>query len=293
MQGSQFANPTQVGLGATPKEGPMAIPFAIDFTAQTQYVADLTYIQQAARISMIQTVFVDNSLSTVPLTIFCATTQQLIKIAPGNQAYVSVVLSNKLSLTFSSTSGLVIPCIALNIAMNTYQWASTGTGSFTPGGALIVTDPALEAGVIGGYYQAREFNTAGDGATIIPVFSGTHTAQGTLTTTAAATLITGAPGWMLKTLKVRARPNTILGAAGLITATLAESGGATIATGSVFVGTAVPTGFTPAAAMIDLDGVSITSKVNTSNLTLTLSVAPTGGGIDYYATFAQTTIVGD
>jgi hypothetical protein len=291
MQGSQFANPQQVGLGATPKEGPMAIPFAIDFTVNQTYTMDLTAIQQLARISIIQTLYVDNSLSTVPLTVLCATTQQKLTVAPGSQAYISVVLSNKLALTILSTSGLVIPVIALNIAMNTYQWQS-GAPAFNPTtGALIVSDPILEAAVAGSYFQTREYQTAGDGS-IIAVYAGTKAVTGLVTTTAAATILTGAPGWILTSINVAALPNSTLAAAGELTATLAESGGSTIAVGDVFLPTAAPTGLTGKVTMINMESVNITSKIATSNLTLTLSAAPATGGVRYYATYAPTNFVG-
>jgi hypothetical protein len=291
MQGGQFAAPQQVMLGAVPKEGPLAVPYTLDFTTQTQYLADLTAQQQQAKISMVQTIYVDNSLASVPLICVMSNSNQIIRVAPFSQAYIPVVLTNKLAIAFSSTSGLVIPAMLMNIAMNAYQWQSNGAPSYNGSGALLVSDPALEAAVVSGYIQSREFYTAGDGS-IVANYAGTKTIQGLLTTTAAATLITGAPGWMLKTLTVAAMPNTTLAAAGILTATLAESGGSTIAVGDVFAPTAVPTGLTARQLMINLDNVNISSKIGTSNLTLQLSAATVTGGVRYNATFAQTAFVG-
>lgn len=292
-QGSQFANAQQASLGATPKEGPLAVPFNIDFTAQQQYVFDLTAIQQQAKLSMVQTIYVDNSLSSTPISLVMANSYQRITIPPFSQAYVPVVLTNKIAVTFQSASGLVIPIIALNIAMNATVWSTSGSPSFDPTtGALMVSDPILEAVTNGQFLRAQGFTTYGDG-TVEPEFTGSKAASGLILTAAAVTLFTGIPGWILKSLSVRARPNTTIAAAGIVTLSLAESGGGNvIAVGSVFVPTAVPTGLTGSLPVIDLQSVSITSKVTTSNLTLTASAAVLTGGFDWTVTYAQTAFVG-
>lgn len=290
MQGNQNAMPQKMSLGAVPKEGPLVVPNFVDFTAFTTYQLDLTYQQQGGRISMIQTLYVDNSNATVPLFITVATSGQTIKIPANSQAYVPLTVTNKLAVSLTSSANLVIPVFVINVAMNATIWSTNNPPATNGSGQLLVSDPALEAGVVSGYFQSEQFVVA-SGGTIIPQFEGTKAITGALAVTTAVTLFTGAPGFMLTNLQVFASPNAILGAAGIITVTASESTVGNIAQGEAFLPTAVPTGLTPQVQLLNWNG-RYSSKASTSSLQLTLSTVPTGGTVYYNATYALTTFVG-
>jgi hypothetical protein len=290
MQGNQFAMPYKMSMGAVPKEGPLIVPSFVDFTAQTTYILDLTYVQQKAYLSMVQTIYVDNSLSTVPLYIIVATSNQTFKVPANSQAYIPIGMTNKLAVTLNSASGLVIPVFLLNVAMNPFVWSTNNPPSTNTSGALIVSDPVLEAGVVSGYYQSEQFEEASGGA-LMPQVAGTKMVTGTLSGTTANTIFTGSPGFQLTGLQVFLTPNSVLGTAGLITVTAAESTVGNIAQGSVFVPTTAVTGLTAAPAFLNFNS-KYTSKASASNLTLTASAEPTTGSIYYNAFYALVPFVG-
>jgi hypothetical protein len=290
MQGNQFSMPQKASLGVSPKEGPVTIPLNIDFTAQSSYQFDATYIQQKGYVSLLQSIYVDNSLANVPFIMQVATTNQIVKVPAYSEAYIPLPITNKLALNFSSGSGLVIPVQLMNIAINATVWSVNNPPSTNGSGALIVSDAALEAGVVSGYYQSLQFEEA-SGNAIMPQVAGTKLITGVLSTATATTLFTGAPGFQLTNLQVFASPNAILAAAGPITVTASESGVGNIAQGLAFLPTTAPTGLTGAVPIINI-ATKYTSKGSASNLQLTLSAVPTGGEVYYNAAYALTAFVG-
>lgn len=291
MQGSQFANPQKNSLGAAPAEGPMVVPVFVDFTAVTSYKLDLTYIQQQGRLSMIQTIYVDNSLNAQPITIITDTVNQSVRIPAYCQAYIPLAVTNKMAITLNSTGAVVVPVHVLNVAMNAAVWvAGQNPPVVSPTGAITVTDTILESGVVGGYYQAEQFEMA-SGGVLMPQAAGTKLITGVLSATTAATLFTGAPGFQLTNLQVFASPDAILGAAAKITVTAAESTVGNIAQGAAFLPTVAPTGLTGAIPIINI-APKYTSKVTGTNLTLTLSAVPTGGNVYYNAAYSLLPFIG-
>jgi hypothetical protein len=285
----------QVMLGATPKEGPMAVAWNVDFTANTQYVFDLTAIQQQARISMIQTLFLDNSLSSVPLFVVCATSNQSIEIPPNSQAYMPVVLTNKISVTLSSTSGRVIPIQALNIAMNAAVWSVNGTPTVT-NGAMIVSDPILEAAVSSGKFVTTPMQLSGDGATYAPVSLDTRMVSvniAAVTSTAVITAPTGS-GWVVKSIDILLSPDAVQATSGENSVILLENATVIARSGIAMVPASAPT-FAAAAAPLALlrkEGINLTSKVVASTLNVQMGNALTAGAATVNVTYALTPFVG-
>jgi hypothetical protein len=111
-----------VGNVSLPPEGPKALPFKCDFTAQQAYQVSSNYLYQQKLISNIQSLYVDNSASATPLYISVDNTQQSIAIPPGAQAYLPLLIANNAVITFYSTGGVVIPFELLNIPVPSAVW---------------------------------------------------------------------------------------------------------------------------------------------------------------------------
>jgi hypothetical protein len=149
-------NPQKVNNGIAPKEGRLTVPFNIDFTAISSYTVDLTAIQQMQqRISFVQSVFVDNSQSTVDLVLTLSTTQQRIIVPANSQAYLPMLLSLQNSLLVQSSSGIVIPLQFMNFAIAPCVWSTLNPLNGGTGGAIPVSDAALEATVANGAVQTQ------------------------------------------------------------------------------------------------------------------------------------------
>lgn len=270
----------QVMLGAVPKEGPKVVSFNIDFSAGQQYKFDLTALQQNANISMIQTLFVDNSQSTVQLTMVMDTTNQRIIIPPQAQAYVPCILTNKIGVTIQSTSGLVIQCQALNIAMNMSVWNVNAAPTAT-GGILQVQDLALEAGMNGSQMNTAPRVLSGDGATYKQLFGATRFVSVDTVNTASTALIaaTAGFGWEVSSLDLSFTPDAIMAAAGRCQIVLLENATVIARSSWVALPNAAPTFTAGAAPLVALrmNGLQLTSKISGSALNVQVSTALTGG----------------
>lgn len=111
-----------------PDEGPKAIPVRLDFTpsspATLTYVLDLELIWSQAKISMIQTIFIDNSQNSNALSVTVNGTGQIIVAAANTQGYYAVLCPNPPKLSFSSASSSVALVVFLiNIPISGVVWS--------------------------------------------------------------------------------------------------------------------------------------------------------------------------
>jgi hypothetical protein len=274
-------NAQPVMLGATPKEGPKSVAWSVDFTSVQQYMFDLTSIQMGTGISMVQTLYVDNSQASVPFIMLVSTTNQRVEIPPYSCAYVPLVATNKLAVTMQSSSGLVIPIQALNIAMNAAVWSVNGTPQVVSG-AMQVQDVLLESAVSGGKFNVAAQVLSGDGATYKPVIGATR-AYGTSITTAGATntLVAGTAGlgWEIQAIELGFSPDSIMAAAGENTVSLYENTTLIWSSARVYLPASAPTFAAGAAPLIvsRIEGIQLTSKVSGSSINGGLLTALTGG----------------
>lgn len=290
---SNVPNPLQVSLGASPKEGPKSIFYALDFTAQSTQTADLTAIQQATRISAIQTVYVDNSANTAALNMFVATTNQTLTCPGKSQGYFSLIVSDKLSVTFTSSSGAVIYIELLNVAMNTTVWAATTPPSTDVNGNLLVRDTVLDSAVAGGYFQSENFDMV-SGGVLTP-----HTIPSKMITTnlkaaGAISPFVGLPGFKVRNLSVTLTPNATLATAGVVTVQVYEAGSPNIVidTQQVFIPTTAVTGLTGPIPIIKWDNLDYTSKYSGSQFVLSSDTALATGQFNMTVGYSQQAFVG-
>lgn len=97
-----------------PAKGPKSCAVALDFaTSQTW---DLDYSNLGARgfLDMVQSMWVDNSLSGAVLTITIPGSNQTIKYPANTQGYITVLVPNPIKISFSSTGGVAVQVILLN-----------------------------------------------------------------------------------------------------------------------------------------------------------------------------------
>lgn len=109
-----------------PQEGPKAIPILLDFSgAVTEYDLDMTISREQNRISMVQTIYIDASLSTNGLTLICEGTNQRITVKGKTQGYYPIAVPNEPKLQFFGTaSDAIIPIILFNTPIAGVQWAT-------------------------------------------------------------------------------------------------------------------------------------------------------------------------
>lgn len=135
-----------VGNATIPGEGPKAIPFQLDFSANPQYVLDLLALFQNKSLTSVQTLWVDNTLNAQELTITVEGTSQVLTIPPGDQGYYPV-LSPKSGRIFAATNGgVLVKLYLVNVPIQGASWApGQNNGSYdAQSGALRTEDVNLK-----------------------------------------------------------------------------------------------------------------------------------------------------
>lgn len=109
-----------------PDEGPLAGALILDFTAADDYEVDLAAFMDQAKMSMVQTLFIDCADSNVNLTINIngAGGQRIIAKAK-TQGFYTALTSNPASFTFSCPGGPIMKIFVINTPIPGTVWSTT------------------------------------------------------------------------------------------------------------------------------------------------------------------------
>ncbi len=132
--------------GIVPQGGLKALRSTADWSTGAAFTVDLTLAQQQNLLSNVQTVYVDNSQNDQPVTIIVQGTLQRLTL-PGNwQGTLPVLCPNPPVLGVQSSGTGFTVFYWVNAPLPCLTWpGSNATFHFDSGGALIVTDQALDA----------------------------------------------------------------------------------------------------------------------------------------------------
>jgi hypothetical protein len=105
-------------------EGPRILPILnIDFSTVTTYSLDYSNQMKMGRMSMIQTVYIDNSQNDGAATVMLSTGQQIT--AKGRtQGFYNCLAQEPFKVSFESTGGARVSFIFLNFSIQPAQWAT-------------------------------------------------------------------------------------------------------------------------------------------------------------------------
>jgi len=272
-----------------PKEGPKAVPFTFDFVAQASYSIDLQNQQSRHVFSMIQTMWIDNSGNTQPVSITFDVIGQNVKFGPGWQGYFPVMVVNPPRFTISSAGGQTTKIVLLNVPFPAGSWGTTQQSNlYDSAGNLLVSDQILEAGISGNHFQSDEW-IMGNNDTRVPRFSASSNIVGAKSTNGATSIL--AAGGAAANIFISSIDISI-------------SGNATSAAGTVVVSllngaTAI---FQHEVALPLLAGVGLVKLFSISNLnylfstlntalSINLSAALTAGNVQYNIGAAYTSVI--
>ncbi len=120
----QFTTVQNLGV---PPEGPKAAPLTLDFSQTSSYQLNFQSIIDQNYVSVIQAMYIDNSLNPQPLSITMQGSNQTITIAPGRQAYLNVLAPYPVQVSFSTTGVILVRISLLNFPVTNHDWpAYTG-----------------------------------------------------------------------------------------------------------------------------------------------------------------------
>jgi hypothetical protein len=119
-----------------PGEGPKMVPLSTDFTLNDTYEVDLSNFVQMGRISMVQSIYVDNADGAVAITILVELGSQRLIVPAGQEAYLPILVPNPIKLTISSPGGAASAKVFLiNFPIQPEVWNSAGGSGAFPSAA--------------------------------------------------------------------------------------------------------------------------------------------------------------
>lgn len=139
--------------------GPRCLPVTLvgaTLVANPVQIIDLQNVQARKFIDFIQTIFVDNSLNLVPISINIAGTGQTITVGGQTQGYYPVLCPNPPKFTVSAQGASAnINFEFLNVYLS-QVWTSANAVIPISGGLVQVADPALDALISSGALAVRD-----------------------------------------------------------------------------------------------------------------------------------------
>jgi hypothetical protein len=130
-----------------PKEGPRCVPARLPFTGiNTSLEIDAGQLYSLGKLSVIQGVFIDNSLSSSTMILQTGIAGQVVVCPPKAQGYFPVFVPNPAKLIATSTYANTQTIYFYNIPIPPCVWSVGSMGFIFDGnGYLLVSDPALDA----------------------------------------------------------------------------------------------------------------------------------------------------
>lgn len=114
---------------AIPTEGPKAIPLVLDFSSANNdpIEVDLQMFEAQARISMVQTLYIDMAGASNPLTVTINISGQKIVAKVDTQGYYNVLAPNPAKLKFESAQGSTdnLAVYLINVPIPGMVWTTT------------------------------------------------------------------------------------------------------------------------------------------------------------------------
>lgn len=115
-----------------PREGPKLVPIYCPFsgTALT-FLADLTLASMQTRISVVQSLFVDNFTNPSDVEITVVDAVQVIKAPPYSQGFYPVMGNQKPKFSIYSAGQTPVTILAINVPIPANVWYAAGTQSIS------------------------------------------------------------------------------------------------------------------------------------------------------------------
>ena len=112
-----------------PPEGALTLNLLLDFSslvAGDSFTFDMANYQTQGKFSIVQSIFIDNSLNTVALVVTEQTTGHVIVAAPHTQGWYNIVAQVPTRLNFSSQGGPAgVRIMISNMPIPGAVWAAT------------------------------------------------------------------------------------------------------------------------------------------------------------------------
>lgn len=129
-----------------PPEGPKAIPVTVPYASlgAGDVLLDFTLVFQQKKISVIQTLYMNNVNGSGRITIVSTETGQSISVAAGAQAYIPIMAGREPKFIVTSQTADDLPLAFINVPMPAVYWGQVSVGVVE--GIYNATPPTLSDG---------------------------------------------------------------------------------------------------------------------------------------------------
>lgn len=275
-----------------PTEGPRTIPVLVNFDNGATQTIDISQLVAQKKISMVQSLYVDNSDNSASVSIAISGSGQTLVVPPESEAYFPVLAPVPCVFTLESDSTSQIFVGLNNFPTPAFVWNVQSQAFQFTGGKLQVTDPVLDGLAVQNGLQVvpNEYITGG-GA--VPAFAGDTFYTGSTSADSAQTIIS-APGnalaFYLRAMKVDISNDAATTSGAEITVTV-KDGSTTIAENTVYVPSSGGTSLGK-QSIFDFDALNYPSAALNNALTITLSAALSAGKVSWTVIGGTSTFAG-
>jgi hypothetical protein len=105
-----------------PKEGPKVVVLQLPLNVYAQANIDLSLTNMLQRISVVQSLYVDNYDASTALYVNILDSQQRIVVPPGMQGYFPAFVPKGAKMQFLSQAGLIITVHLCNVPVPAGNW---------------------------------------------------------------------------------------------------------------------------------------------------------------------------
>lgn len=132
MAFTNLPSPQKVYIGLVPCNGPKAVPIPLNFAAASQYEVDATNLNLQDWIEAVQSIYIDNKDNNGAVIVTCRTSNQVLTVPAGAQAYLPVLQPNPPDLNFVSLGSGIATIQLMNFYMPPLVWYPYGEPNGVP-----------------------------------------------------------------------------------------------------------------------------------------------------------------
>lgn len=272
-----------------PQEGPRIIPIVVDFSQGQSQLLDFQQAFALKRISNIQSAWVDNSATNIPVVITIANTGQNIIVRGRAQGYIPLLAQAETKVTVTSVGNTGVFRISVaNVPIDSILYSTVNnTNTYDGSGNLLVSDTVLDSTVSNGRVNTLNYGLM-TGGVAAPLMWGNVAYSGLGINAGTTTITTGAPGWILTGVKLQITGSATQASVGDVSVDILE-GTTVLASYYGYVGMGA-SGLVQ--NIVTLTDLNLTSKVSASNLSWRRNNSLTTGSYVLTAQYALTSFVG-
>lgn len=269
------------GFGLPNGENPKGVTVNLNFSLDTEWLVDFQQVQSLGKLTQVQAIYFDNSLSPDAVIVSLNSSFQQISLPAYSQGYLPVFAVQPAKAVVSGQAGSRVQIVFLNFPVAPAVWGAQGGMTYNANGELLVDMPALSAIISAGYMNTMSSGLATlDNPKPIRIANEIYHASLAGVATSAVIIPAGGAGmgWYFTECELRLSGNAILAAPGPLSISL-MAGVAVIAETEVWLPDVAPSEPGPNYIVMAFRNTQYNAKVDNVDLSVSIGTALSGGSL--------------